>query len=86
MENMYCGPFVVPEDSYFMMGDNRNNSQDSRFWGFLSSDRIIGRANFMFWPIKRINILAEKYIELHQQKEENGYKSNKYILNRYEFL
>ena len=42
-----CGPFVVPEDSYFMMGDNRGNSMDSRYWGTLKRDRFIGRAVFV---------------------------------------
>lgn len=50
-ENMYCGPFTIPEGNYFMLGDNRGNSQDSRFWGFLPEDRFIGRAKFLFWPV-----------------------------------
>lgn len=81
-DDMYCGPFTIPEGHYFMMGDNRNNSQDSRFWGFLDEKRVIGRANFMFWPIKRINILGDKYLDLHKNTREK----QKYILNRYEFL
>lgn len=56
-ENMYCGPFIIPEDNYFMMGDNRGNSQDSRFWGTLPKERFIGRAVFTFWPPRRIGIL-----------------------------
>ena len=56
-ENMYCGPFVIPEGEYFMMGDNRGNSQDSRFWGTLPKDRFIGRAVFIFWPLNRIGTL-----------------------------
>ena len=56
-ENMYCGPFVIPEGEYFMMGDNRGNSQDSRFWGTLSQNRFIGRAVFVFWPLTRIKVL-----------------------------
>lgn len=56
-ENMYCGPFTVPKGQYFMLGDNRGNSQDSRFWGFLPKDRFVGRAVFLFWPLTRINKL-----------------------------
>ncbi len=56
-EGMYCGPFIIPEDSYFMMGDNRGNSLDSRFWGVLNKDRVIGRATFLFWPLNRIKKL-----------------------------
>ena len=53
-DDMYCGPFTVPEDNYFMMGDNRGNSQDSRFWGFLPKNRVIGRAIFVFWALNRV--------------------------------
>ncbi len=56
-KDKYCGPFVIPENEYFMMGDNRANSQDSRFWGFLAKERIIGRSIFIFWPINRIRSL-----------------------------
>jgi signal peptidase I len=43
------GPYVVPEDSYFMMGDNRDNSYDSRFWGAVPYDMILGEAIFIHW-------------------------------------
>ncbi len=42
-------PVTVPNDSYFMMGDNRDNSADARVWGFVRRDLIIGRALFVFW-------------------------------------
>ncbi len=54
---MKCGPFHLEYDEYFMMGDNRGNSQDSRYWGTLKRDRFIGRATFLFWPLNRIKVL-----------------------------
>lgn len=54
---MKCGPFYLEHDEFFMMGDNRGNSQDSRYWGTLKKDRFIGRAVMVFWPLSRIKIL-----------------------------
>ena len=54
---MKCGPFKLKDDEFFMMGDNRGNSQDSRYWGVLKKDRFIGRAVLIFWPLDRIRTL-----------------------------
>ena len=43
------GPVTVPADQYFVMGDNRDNSQDSRYWGFLPRGHIKGKALLIYW-------------------------------------
>jgi signal peptidase I len=47
--NVVNGELVVPADSYFAMGDNRDNSLDSRYWGFVPRENIIGKPLVIFW-------------------------------------
>ena len=58
--NMVCGPMVLGEDEYFMMGDNRGHSSDSRYWGVLKGNRFIGRAKVIFWPFTRLYYFEHK--------------------------
>lgn len=53
------GPQVVPPNSYLVLGDNRNDSDDGHIWGFLPENRIIGRATLRFWPLNRLAYLAD---------------------------
>ena len=52
--NYSAGPYVVPENSLWVMGDNRNNSMDSHIWGFLPYEKVIGKAIFRYWPFNKI--------------------------------
>lgn len=53
------GPYYVPEDGYFMMGDNRESSRDSRFWEnkFVSRDQILAKAIFRYYPLSKIGTI-----------------------------
>ncbi len=48
---------TVPQHALYVLGDNRANSDDSRFWGFVSQDQVIGRAVAAVWPIPRLGSL-----------------------------
>lgn len=48
---------TVPQDALYVLGDNRANSDDSRFWGFVPKDQVIGRAVAAVWPISRLGSL-----------------------------
>ena len=48
-------PIVVEEDTLFVMGDNRNNSKDSRYLGLVPVDEVMGQAIFRFWPLNNID-------------------------------
>ncbi|HEY9891015.1 MAG TPA: signal peptidase I [Candidatus Sericytochromatia bacterium] len=52
--NYNFGPVTVLPNQYLVLGDNRNNSYDSHYWGSVPRDRIIGRAVVRFWPLNRV--------------------------------
>lgn len=51
--NYQWGAVIVPANSYLVLGDNRNDSYDSHYWGFVPRQNILGRAIFRFWPLNR---------------------------------
>ena len=60
------GELVVPPGKYFMMGDNRHNSADSRFWGFVPRENIVGRPLFNYWS----------FIATQDELEQTGFRKN----------
>ena len=59
-KDMHCGPTILGDDEYFMMGDNRGHSADSRYWGVLRKERFIGRAKVLFWPFTHFKYFENK--------------------------
>jgi signal peptidase I len=59
--DVYYGPYMLPKDKYFLLGDNRDNSMDSRFFGFVDRSKFLGKARYLYLPkdIRRIGKQVE---------------------------
>lgn len=54
-------PVIVPKDQFIVMGDNRPYSSDSREWGFLTREDVIGKSFLVYWPLNKMHVIANPY-------------------------
>ena len=58
----YNGNWKIPENMFFVLGDNRNQSSDSHSWGFVPKDLIVGKALIIYWPLDQVKTLYHPLI------------------------
>ena len=61
LQTKHGGEWTVPQDALFVMGDNRNNSSDSRSWGVVPLENVIGKAAVVYWPPQKWDVLSASY-------------------------
>jgi signal peptidase I len=63
---IYEGSWSIPDDQYFVLGDNRNNSNDSHNWQYLPRDHILGKAILIYWPVTDWGMVTHHALSLSE--------------------